>query len=74
MPETDPRTELPDTAERQRIRMRAGVTLQQVAETLGVSVVTVWHWENGQDGPSRENAVRYGELLKQLDEAVKQAS
>ena len=74
MPETDPRTELPEPHERMRIRMRAGVTLQQIADTLGVSAVTAWNWENGKDGPGRENAIRYGELLKRLDEAVRQAS
>lgn len=74
MPETDPRTELPEPNERCRIRMRAGVTLQQIADALGVHVTTAWNWERGEDGPGRENAIRYGELLKQLADATKAAS
>ena len=74
MPDTDPRTELPEPEERQRIRMRAGLSLQQIADALDVHVTSVWNWERGEDGPGRGNAIRYGELLQQLDEATRAAS
>ena len=61
---------LPSLAERKRIRERAGVSLQRMADELGVSVTAVWHWENGQDGPSLENAARYRALLDQLATAA----
>ena len=61
---------LPEPAERKRIREKAGVSLRRVAEELGVSITTVWHWEHDGDGPSMENAVRYRELLDQLNEAA----
>ena len=60
---------LPEPAERKAIRERAGVSLQRIADELGVSVTSIWHWENGQDGPSLENAARYAALLAQLGEA-----
>lgn len=61
---------LPSTAERKRVRKAAGVSLQQVADALGVTAPTIHHWENGQDGPSKENAVKYRALLEQLAEAA----
>ena len=61
---------LPEPAERKRIREQAGVSLQRMADELGVSVTSIWHWEKGQDGPSLENAARYRELLDQLDKAA----
>jgi DNA-binding XRE family transcriptional regulator len=62
---------LPDLAERKRIREAAGVSLRRMGEALGVTEGTIWNWENGRDGPSMENAVRYRELLDELSEAVK---
>lgn len=56
---------------RRRIRRAAGVSLRHVAEELGVSIQTIWNWENGRDGPSLENAARYRKLLDELAEAVK---
>lgn len=61
---------VPEVAECRRIREVAGVSLREMAEELGVSVTAVWHWENGQDGPSVENASRYRALLEQLAKAA----
>lgn len=65
---------LPDLAERKRIRKAAGVSLRRMGDELGVTEGTIWNWENGKDGPSMENAVKYRELLEQLSEAVKASS
>lgn len=61
--------QLPRPAERKRIRKRAGVSLREVAEEIGVTQTTVWHWEEGR-GPSPKHAVRYREVLDALAEAV----
>lgn len=63
-------SQLPSIAERKRVRKAADVSLRQVGEALGVSGETVWNWENGKDGPSKENAPRYRALLDQLAEAA----
>lgn len=41
------------------VRKRAGMTVQQVATKLGVSLSTVANWENGRTSP---NAVRIAQL------------
>jgi DNA-binding transcriptional regulator YiaG len=61
---------LPSVAERKRIREVAEVSLRMIADELGVSIAAVWHWENGEDGPSKENAVRYRAMLEQLAAAA----
>ena len=61
---------LPPPARRKRIREKAGVSLQRMADELGVSVTSIWHWESGKDGPSLENAARYRVLLDQLEQAA----
>lgn len=38
----------------QALRYDAGLTLQQVADAVGVSKPTVWAWENGRAKPGRE--------------------
>lgn len=53
------------------IRLAAGLSLREVAETVGVGLTTVWRWEAG-DGPggrtpgNTEAARRYGRLLEEL--------
>jgi transcriptional regulator with XRE-family HTH domain len=48
------------------LRVGAGLSLREVADDLGVSVSTVFRWENGERRPSGELAERYGELLAAL--------
>jgi DNA-binding transcriptional regulator YiaG len=62
--------QLPDPAERRRIRLAARVSLQRMGDSLGVSAKTVHAWENGREGPSLENAARYRTLLDELAAAV----
>jgi transcriptional regulator with XRE-family HTH domain len=42
-----------------RVRVEAGFTLKSAAKELGVSVVTLWRWEAGEQTPSVE---KIGEL------------
>lgn len=70
----EPLRQLPAIEERKRIRAAAGLSLQRLGESLGVSAQTIWNWENGQDGPSPENALRYAELLAQIADATEAAS
>lgn len=62
--------QLPSVAERKRVREAAKASLRMVADELGVSITAIWHWENDQDGPSMENAVRYRNLLEELAAAA----
>lgn len=64
--------QLPEPAERRRIRQAAGLSLKRVGEALGVSESAIWHWENGTagQGPALENAAAYRKLLDELAAAV----
>lgn len=61
------------------LRMRAGLTLAQVAERMDSSVTTVSRFENGQvprgNGPSPDYVKRYArairKTLRAVDEAVR---
>jgi transcriptional regulator with XRE-family HTH domain len=49
------------------IRVNADVSLQDIADDLDVSAMTVWRWENGKASPrSRETATAYRTLLDGL--------
>jgi DNA-binding transcriptional regulator YiaG len=49
------------------IRERAGLSASEVARLLGVSQPTVSNWENGKRVPRGEPAMKYAELLIELD-------
>jgi transcriptional regulator with XRE-family HTH domain len=40
------------------------VTLEEIAEEFGVSITSVWRWENGISGPGKPYASKYRELLE----------
>lgn len=61
---------LPGPAGRREIRNRAGVTLAEVAEIVGVTPQTVLNWEGGVFEPSRGHIAQYGELLRVLSQAT----
>jgi DNA-binding transcriptional regulator YiaG len=48
------------------IRLRAGLSLDEVARVVGVSHAAVQRWETGQRKPHGEAAIRYGALLDAL--------
>lgn len=53
------------------LRMRAGLTQTEVASTCRVSEATVSRWERGKRMPRTREALRYGRVLRQLEEALK---
>jgi len=62
--------QLPPPGERQRIRREAGVTLEALANELGVTPNTAWRWEHGYMRPSLDHAAAYRALLDELQAAV----
>jgi DNA-binding transcriptional regulator YiaG len=52
------------------IRERAGISQQDIATALGTDAAAVSGWENGRRRPVGKRAVRYGQLLRLLEERV----
>lgn len=50
------------------IRLSAGLSLREVAASVGVSPSTVYRWEMRQRTPRGEAAIAYGRLLAKLAE------
>lgn len=49
------------------LRVSAGLSLQNVSDTTGIGVATLWRWENGNRQPlASEKALRHAGLLEQL--------
>lgn len=48
------------------IRIHAGLTQAEVAQSVGASRAAVYHWEAGLRMPRGEVALRYGRLLMAL--------
>ncbi|MGH2462707.1 MAG: helix-turn-helix domain-containing protein [Candidatus Limnocylindria bacterium] len=48
------------------IRLGAGLSLGEVAESVGVSPSTILRWENRERAPRGQAAVAYGRLLAAL--------
>ena len=61
---------LPSLAERKRIRKAAGVSLQRMADAIGVNASSIHHWENDTHAPSMEHAAKYRALLEELARAA----
>lgn len=59
-------TALPPPAQRREIRRKAGASLREVAEELGVTALTVSKWERAIAGPKPDHAVAYRRLLQEL--------
>jgi transcriptional regulator with XRE-family HTH domain len=68
--QVDSRPRLPAPHRRRQLRVRAGLTLHSVAETLGVDRVTVSRWERGLRTPRREHLAAYAALLDRLAEVT----
>ncbi|MDQ6876273.1 MAG: helix-turn-helix domain-containing protein [Candidatus Dormibacteraeota bacterium] len=54
------------TGRARQTRLRAGLSLSEVAQSVGVSVAAVYRWETSDRTPRGEAAVRYWRLLQQL--------
>ena len=50
-----------------RIRQQAGLTLAEVAKALGVDESSVSRWEGGSRQPRADVAVRWAQLLAELE-------
>lgn len=57
---------LPYPDEAKAIRLAAGVSLQRLAEELGVHPLTVIRWEAGESRPRFAVRARYAEILEGL--------
>ena len=60
------RRSLPAGENLRAARIAAGLTMQDVAEALGVHVTSVLRWERGKRKPRGANAERYAVLLQDL--------
>lgn len=59
--------EIPDFAERRRIRKQARISLARMGQDVGVTGTAVWQWENRiRHLPVTANTVRYARLLASL--------
>lgn len=63
------RKELPGNDERRAIRIRAGLTQQEVADAVGATRAAVAQWETGVRYPRGLLLDRYVEALRALREA-----
>lgn len=57
---------LSNSGEGQRIRRQCELSLSEVAGAVGVSVTTLWRWENGERSPRGEPAAAWAALLRDL--------
>ena len=61
---------LPRAHQRRELRTRAGLTLVDVGEAIGVTASAVSRWERGLRIPNRSNRQAYVEVLSELKDAV----
>lgn len=67
----DVHADLPEPAERQRIRKAAGLSQAELARIVGVTTAAVGHWETGKRSTPRGPILdRYVEALRALREAT----
>jgi transcriptional regulator with XRE-family HTH domain len=64
------REALPPPARRSEIRKQAGLTLQEVADAVGVTFGAIWNWENGIRQPRGQHLANYIEALGVMAEAA----
>jgi DNA-binding transcriptional regulator YiaG len=65
------RRQLPPPALRKALREEARLSKSEIARALGVSAMTIVHWERGTRNPSTKHMTEYVGLLRSLQrEAV----
>lgn len=52
-----------------RVRLANDLSLRDVAQPVGVGITTLWRWENDRNSPRGDAAVRWADLLDQLQAA-----
>jgi DNA-binding transcriptional regulator YiaG len=60
------RAKLPSPTRRRAIRVRAGATLEEVGDLVGVTSEAVRLWETGQRTPSENHRGNYIDVLDDL--------
>jgi len=66
--------QLAASGEARRIRQSANVSLNEIAEEVGVSLGAVWKWETGNARPTGQSALRYLRLLERLADMAEAAA
>jgi transcriptional regulator with XRE-family HTH domain len=61
---------LGDAGRGRELRERAGLSLRDAAELLGVNVSCLSRWERGKDRPSKATAIRWARLCADMEEAL----
>lgn len=56
------------------IRVAAGLSLREVSDAVGIAVATLHRWESLERRPTGAAAVRYADLLQELQEARTEAA
>lgn len=64
------RLELPQPAERRRLREAVGLSQQEVADALGVTRAAVGHWETGLRSPRGRLLSEYVTVIRVLRESA----
>jgi DNA-binding transcriptional regulator YiaG len=54
------------TGEGRRIRETAGLSLSEVASSIGLATSSLWRWEQGQRMPRGPRAAEWARLLREL--------
>ncbi|MFB7936039.1 helix-turn-helix domain-containing protein [Streptomyces sp. NPDC056049] len=63
------RLELPQPAERRRLREAARLSQQDIADAMGVTRAAVGHWETGLRSPRGRLLAEYVEVIRAMREA-----
>jgi DNA-binding transcriptional regulator YiaG len=58
--------ELARSGEARELRLKARLSLAELAQDVGVHATSVFAWESGRRKPSGDAAVRYAGLLREL--------
>lgn len=58
------------SGEARRVRIAAGLSYREAGAGCGVSLTTVYRWENGMRAPRGEVAIRYLAILEALAKAA----
>jgi transcriptional regulator with XRE-family HTH domain len=64
--------EMAKSGEARRIRLAAGLTLEEVGNACGVSAIGIWRWERGERRPRGTPALKYARLLASLPQPESQ--
>lgn len=59
------------SGEARKLRLAAHVTLAELADEVGVTLMAIYFWETQQRCPSGDNAVRYFQALTKLQQLIK---